>query len=92
VADFYWEIFGLKFKKAQMFYSIFKQMQGILDASNTTLDEVSYCNFLPYRGRGNKYPSIKRDMSHIIPNCRDEFVTPALEFLKPSLGVAFGNK
>ncbi len=92
VVEYYWKTFVPKFKEAKMSYPIYQKMLDILNASQTTLDEICYFNFLPYRGRGNNYPKSKKDMSQIIPKCRDNFVEPILEFLKPSLVVSFGKQ
>ena len=92
IEDFYWENFVPNFKKAKMTYPIYQKMLPILGAARSSLDDICYFNFLPYRGKGNKYPTSKKDMGHIIPNCIRRFVKPTLEFLKPSLVVAFGKQ
>jgi len=92
VVDFYWETFVPKFKDAKMSYPIYQKMLDILNASETTLDDICYFNFLPYRGKANNYPKSKRDMSYIIPKCREKFVKPVLDFLQPSLVVTFGKQ
>ena len=92
VEDFYWEHFVSNFKKAMKTYPIYQKMLPILEAAKSNLDDICYFNFLPYRGRGNRYPTSKRDMRHIIPNCIEKFVEPNLNFLDPSLVVAFGKQ
>ena len=90
--NFYWNEFVPNFKKAKMTYPIYQKMLLILDSAKSNLDDICYFNFLPYRGRGNKYPTTKRDMLDIIPNCITKFVEPTLKFLKPSLVVTFGKQ
>ena len=92
VVDFYWDTFVPKYKNAKMSYPIYQKMLDILNASKTTLDDICYFNFLPYRGKANKYPKSKRDMSYIIPKCRKKFIEPVLNFLQPSLVVTFGKQ
>lgn len=92
VTTFYWERFVPKFKEAKMSYPIYQKMLPILESANSDLDDICYFNFLPYRGRGNKYPASRQDMCQIIPNCIEKFIKPTLIFLKPSLVVAFGKQ
>lgn len=92
IAEFYWQTFVPNFKDAKMSYPIYQKMMDILNASQTTLDEICYFNFLPYRGKANNYPKSKRDMSQVVPKCRERFVKPILKFLKPSLVVSFGKQ
>lgn len=92
VGRFYWETFVPNFKKAKMSYSIYNKMLDILEASETTLDDICYFNFLPYRVIGNRYPASKSDMSEIIPRCRENFVEPLLTHLRPSIVVTFGKQ
>jgi hypothetical protein len=91
-ADFYWEKIVPRFKDSMMSYPIYEKIMGILNASKTTLDDICFFNFLPYRGRANNYPKGKREMSYIIPKCRENFVKPVLDFLQPSLVVTFGKQ
>ena len=92
IAEYYWKSFVPTFINAKMSYPIYLKMTDILQSSQTTLDDICYFNFLPYRGKSNKYPKTKRDMSHIVPKCREKFVEPVLHFLRPSLVVCFGKK
>ena len=92
VENFYWEYFVPNFEIAMKTYPIYQKMMPILEAAKVNLDDICYFNFLPYRGKANKYPKSKRDMENIIPNCIEKFVKPALNFLDPSLIVAFGKQ
>ena len=91
-ADFYWKKIVPKFKDSMMSYPIYEKILGILNASKTTLDDICFFNFLPYRGRANIYHKGKREMTYIIPKCREIFVKPVLSFLQPSLVVTFGKQ
>ena len=42
--------------------------------SESTLFNIAYFNFLPFRGRYNKYPTTQSDMNFIIPNSINKFV------------------
>ena len=92
VEEFYWNEFVPKFKIAKISFPIYRKMEDILEASETSLDDICYFNFLPYRGKDNAYPQTKSAMSKIIPNCIDKFVQPALQTLQPSLVVTFGKQ
>ena len=92
VADYYWERFVPTFKKAKMSYPIYHKMLDILNASQSSLDDICYFNFLPYRGKGNQYPKSKGDMHQIIPKCREKFLEPVLKYLRPSMVVSFGKQ
>lgn len=94
IFEYYWNEFIPRFKKAtkgdayNKSYPIFKKMTHVLQASNTSLDNICYFNFIPYRCKDNKHPK----NIQIIRNCINAFVKPALEFLQPSLVVAFGKQ
>ena len=92
IENYYWEVFVPKFKEATIAYPIYKQMSDIFKYSETTLDDVAFFNFLPYRGKDNKYPIKKIEMDSIIPACIKYFVKPALDIIKPSLVVTFGTQ
>ena len=92
IAEYYWESFVPTFINAMMSYPIYQKMTDILKSSQSTLDDICYFNFLPYRGKSNKYPASKKDMLDIVPKCRDKFVEPVLDFLKPSLVISFGKQ
>ena len=87
---YYWDQVNPNFIKATQTYPIYKNISDVLASSQTSLDDICYFNFLPYRGRDNKYPSVDRDLSTIIPKCKNKFIEPLLAYLKPSLVVAFG--
>ena len=92
IAEYYWDSFVPTFIEAKMSYSIYQKMFDVLQTSQTTLDDICYFNFLPYRGKSNKYPATKKDMLDIIPKCREKFVEPVLDFLRPSLVISFGKQ
>ena len=92
IAEYYWESFVPTFINAKMSYPIYSKITDILQCSQTTLDDICYFNFLPYRGKSNKYPATKKEILDIVPKCREIFVEPLLDFLRPSLVVAFGKQ
>ena len=89
---YYWDILVPAFRKAKPTWKIYKDMLPILRATKSDLDNIAYFNFLPYRGRGNKFPESQFDMDRIIPNAINKFVEPTLKLLKPSLVVTFGKQ
>ena len=75
VPEFYWDTFVPNFIDIKKSYSIYtKGISDILNASGTSLNDICYFNFLPFRGRGNSYPHSKRDMAEIIPRCIEYYV------------------
>ena len=89
---YYWDTLVPAFRKAKPTWKIYKDMFPILNATKCNLDNIAYFNFLPFRGRYNKYPTTQSDMNFIIPNSINKFVKPTLNLLKPSLIVTFGKQ
>ena len=92
VEEYYWNVFVPTFRKAKPTWKIYKDMLPVLTASNCSLDNISYFNFVPYRGRNNRYPNRVFEMNEIIPKTIDKFVKPILNLLQTSLIINFGKQ
>lgn len=89
----YWNDFVPNFARAKKSYPIYRQhMLEVLEASGCSLSNISYFNFLPYRGRDNKYPKLKTEMEYVVPQCIKHYVRPLLSLLNPSMVVLFGKQ
>jgi len=88
----YWDEFIPTFKRAKVTFKIYDQMQDILNASKSNLDNIAYFNFIQYRCKNNEYPIHNYQTKDIIPKTINRFVNPLLKLLAPSLIICFGKQ